>query len=372
MYLTFHLLHALPMHNLNRGSDGLPKSQFDGGVQRARLSSQSLKRPARLAFRETVANGGSLRTKNAAAVVTQIAQEWATDRGLAFDPKAGKQAAKKVIDALAKAEKADRGDAASETGATELDAKDNILLFAQAELETLARAIVEKQQAGDAPTAADFDLDFRSPALDIAAFGRMFASRADLSTQAAVAVSHAVTTHPMSLTVDYFTAVDDAPSEGRVDAGAGFLSLAYFTSGVYYRTFTIDPAQLRRSWSGFDAPSAPNEFGTLVRTLVKALPTGRLTNSNAHTQPFVLLAEEQRSRVAYEFETPVEPDEQGGYKAPSARRLAAERAAALAFDPANFGDAVVLASSPAIDFSAEEVHTLDDIVAFAVKKVFAQ
>jgi len=207
-FLTVHILTALPMHNLNRGADGLPKSQFDGGVQRARLSSQALKRPARVAFREATALG-SVRTKNAAALILGLAEKWAAEKELALDVKAAQADIKKVLTALAKADKK-RSDASGDTEDAE-EAKDNILLFAQTELETLARAVVEKQQSTQAVTLDDFILDFRSPALDIAAFGRMFANRADRSTHAAVAVSHAITTHPMALTVDYFTAVDDAP-----------------------------------------------------------------------------------------------------------------------------------------------------------------
>lgn len=368
-FLTVHILTALPMHNLNRGADGLPKSQFDGGVQRARLSSQALKRPARVAFREATALG-SVRTKNAAALILGLAEKWAAEKELALDVKAAQADIKKVLTALAKADKK-RSDASGDTEDAE-EAKDNILLFAQTELETLARAVVEKQQSTEAVTLDDFILDFRSPALDIAAFGRMFANRADRSTHAAVAVSHAVTTHPMALTVDYFTAVDDAPVEGRTDAGASFLSLAYFTSGVYYRTFTIDPVQLRRSWSRFDSPTARTEVATLVACLIKALPTGRITNSNAHTLPFLVLLEEQTTRTAYEFETPVENDDEGGYKRPSVRRLADQRRAALAFDPTSFVDAAYAGETYGADLAATQLDSLDSLADCVAEKVFVQ
>ncbi|MFV0550841.1 MAG: type I-E CRISPR-associated protein Cas7/Cse4/CasC, partial [Anaerorhabdus sp.] len=77
-FITAHILRALPMHNLNRDQNGLPKSQFDGGIQRGRLSSQSLKRPARIAFRDKVAKiagaPASIRTmdSNAAKMVVSI------------------------------------------------------------------------------------------------------------------------------------------------------------------------------------------------------------------------------------------------------------------------------------------------------------
>lgn len=378
-FLTFHLLTALPMHNLNRDQTGMPKSQFDGGVQRARLSSQALKRPARIAFREAVTSGGSYRTKHAAEITTQIATEWAQKEGREYDPVVGKKAIKAVIDSLVKSAK--KAAAAEQTDAEakdakdakdDEDAKDNILLFAHAELETLARAAVEAQHGGAAPTAADCILDFKSPALDVAAFGRMFADRSDLSTHAAVAVSHAVTTHPMALTVDYFTAVDDFEDETRTDSGAAHLGLTYYTSGVYYRTFTVDTDQMARSWSSIDAPTAPEEFALLIRAMLTSLPTGRLTNSNAHTRPYLILVEEQRSRVVYDFETPVQPERDGGYKRTSVAALAEQRALATTFDPANTVAALIQGETFSLDFQATEGTSLQDVVEFATERVFGK
>ena len=77
-FITVHILRALPMHNLNRDQNGLPKSQFDGGIQRARLSSQSIKRPARIAFRDAVAGipnaPASIRTMDSNAAKRVVAR----------------------------------------------------------------------------------------------------------------------------------------------------------------------------------------------------------------------------------------------------------------------------------------------------------
>ncbi|MEJ7689329.1 MAG: type I-E CRISPR-associated protein Cas7/Cse4/CasC [Nocardioidaceae bacterium] len=120
MFVTVHMLHALPLHNLNRDQSGLPKSQFDGGVQRARLSSQALKRAARSAYLGT-RTGRSLRTKNATDLATQIAVEYAATKKLTFDENAGRAAIKKVVDGLAKAEKTatdDKGKTAADVSST--------------------------------------------------------------------------------------------------------------------------------------------------------------------------------------------------------------------------------------------------------------
>src|SRR5690606_4448387 len=49
----------------------------------------------------------------------------------------------------------------------------------------------------------------RTGALSIAAFGRMFANANDRQTEAAIAVAPAITTHKLTIDIDYFTVVDD-------------------------------------------------------------------------------------------------------------------------------------------------------------------
>lgn len=360
-FITVNLLQALPMHNLNRDQNGLPKSQYDGGVQRARLSSQALKRPARLLFRDAISSmesaHGSVRTKEAAQVVNGLAVAYAESHGIVYDVKTGTARAKKVIDALA------AGDSKE---------SDNILFFSDAELETLARAVVDQAEAEEKALSEAFIQDLSSPSLDVAAFGRMFAKRSDLSTQAAVAVSHAVTTHQAKFTIDYFTALDEFQDEERTDAGAAHLGLAYYTSGVYYRSFTIDVAQLRRSWSGFNGETAPAQVRALVEALIKALPTGRLSNTNAHTVPFLVYVEEQRTRVSYEFETPVTPGaaDGGGYKEPSVEALAGQVALAKEFDPANVLRSAVQGERFGHDFPGEQLASVSDVAGFVTAAVF--
>src|SRR5665811_1187840 len=61
-YLTLHLLNALPWHNMNRDANGRPKRLKQGGVERAMLSSQSLKRAARVAYEDAVIADKSFRS----------------------------------------------------------------------------------------------------------------------------------------------------------------------------------------------------------------------------------------------------------------------------------------------------------------------
>lgn len=366
-FVTVHVVNVLPLHNLNRDQNGLPKSQFDGGVQRARLSAQSLKRAARVAYRD-LGHDESLRTRQAIEETLKVAVAYATQNELPFDEAAGKAAIKKVIDGLFKSEKKTaEKQAAAEKSGTEAKDSENIIFLSRVEIATLAHATVDKQQNAEEPTLDDVVADVSSPSLDIAAFGRMFASAPGRGTHAAIAVSHAATTHQMALTADYFSAVEDGD---QAHAGAGHIGMSYYTSGVYYRSFTIDTDQLNRSWSIMHVDGARETLGDLVKSLIRALPSGRSSNSNPYTTPALVLVETQDFRTAYEFDAPVEAAEEGGYKEGTIRGLAAQRGLALSFDPNNFGPALALGETYGENFLANEAADLDALAAFVVAATY--
>lgn len=385
-FVTTHVLVTLGMHNLNRDGNGLPKSQFDGGVQRARLSSQAIKRGARTLYREAGFRE-SIRSRLGALETVRRARDIATSRGVDLDlDKAidsavtsirslyagdtdaatlaqSRKRIKSLLDSPESATSEPEPPSADDDGQAK---KDTIAYLSLAELDALATSIVQSQAGGEALTT-DFIQDARSASLDIAAFGRMFAEQPNLGTQAAVAVSQATTVHQMQLVTDYFTAVEDLTNE---DVGAAHIGENYFTSGTYYRTFTIDVDQLARSWSAFDGPDARHALSVLVRSLILALPSGKVNGTNASVLPKFVLAENQNFRVAYGFDEPLTPGGNGGYTEPAVEELARERAEALRFDPSNFGAAVTCGDTFGADFQASSVDTLDDLVSFVVESVY--
>lgn len=353
-FVTVHLLHALPLHNLNRDQNGLPKTAFDGGVQRGRLSSQSLKRAARVALR----NGGfdlSVRTRLGAEQVLEAARTYGAANGLALDEKAAAKEASVIVRGLT-----------NKDANKDQDPEDseNVILLARAEITALGKAVVDAQHGGKAATEDDLVADCTSAALDVAAFGRMFAKAQTKGTQAAVAVSHAVTCHPIQFTVDYFSAVDDVKVD---DSGAAHIGMAYYTSGVYYHSFTIDVQQLRRSWTMFGQDGWREQMTALIKALITALPSGKDTNTAAHTLPLIVLAEAQHLRVNYGFDTPVQSGPEGGYAQTSALALAQQREIALTFDPTNFGESIAyVAGTVAVDLKSPTASSIDDLVRFVV------
>lgn len=328
-FLTIHSLTALPWHNLNRDDRGLPKQVREGGKARGRLSSQSLKRAIRVAYElESFTDGtGSLRSRELHTEIVRRAAIIAAKAGTPFDEKKAGKAAAKVVKSLTANEK-DTAD----TEASGTDAGDTITWLSGEEIDALAGVLA----AGGGPILASDIVSSSTGSLSIAAFGRMFAAQSNLQTEAAIAVGPATTTHPITVEVDYFTTVDDLGA-----GGAGHLGQAFYTSGVYYRSVTIDRKQLRDSWTGWDSPDANARLDLLVRSLVTALPTGKDNSSAPNTKPALVIAEVQAHRSAYEFHEPVMADSDGGYLNASIERLIRQAAAARDFDPDEFGDTIV-------------------------------
>ncbi len=334
-FLTIHSLTALPWHNLNRDDRGLPKQVREGGKARGRLSSQSLKRAIRVAYElESFADGtGSLRSRELHEEVVRRAAVIAEKAGTPFDEKEAKKAAAKVIKSLTAKEKEKEGEkGAADAAGSDSDTGDTITWLSGEEIDALAGALA----GGGGPILASDVVSSSTGSLSIAAFGRMFAAQSNLQTEAAIAVGPATTTHPITIEVDYFTTVDDLG-----DGGAGHLGQAFYASGVYYRSVTLDKKQLRDSWTGWDSPDAHARLSLLVRSLVTALPAGKDNSSAPNTKPALVIAEVQAHRGAYEFHEPVTADTDGGYLSGSIERLINQAAAARAFDPSEFGDTTV-------------------------------
>ena len=330
-FLTIHQLVSVPYANLNRDDTGSPKTCIQGGVIHGMLSSQSIKRSARTAY-EAASQNISVRSANLANAIVERAQEINPD----LNTKDAEKLAKKAVGALTKGAEKDDQDSNRSTW------------LSGEEIEATAQTIAEGQKVE--LDKAEFMGAGTTGALAIAAFGRMFANAASQNVEAAIAVSPAVTTHAATIDNDYFTTVDDNPTEEQ-GAGATFLGIAQYTNGVFYRSTTIDREQLHRSWSGIDNPEAKEQLAQMVEALLYALPKGKKNSTAPYVMPDFLLAETQSHRVAYDFEQPVKAkSKDGGYMTPSIERLKEQFDAARRFDPENFGDLCLVSGvNPAVE-----------------------
>ena len=315
-HLTISILTSVPYSNLNRDDNGTPKRVTVGGALRALHSSQSVKRGIRVAY-ENASLDRSVRSGNLAGEIVAKALEIDPQA----DEKALAKAAKTLVGTLTKGGgKEDSGDEGGSARSSWLS---------EEEITTAATTILGK-------TDANFIKEGKTGSLAIAAFGRMFANAPQKNTEAALSVSPGVTTHAATIETDYFSTVDDV-KEREGETGATFLGVAQYTNGIFYRTISVDKAQLKESWTGFGQENAEGNLRDLITAIIYGLPRGKENSTAPYIQPALVLAEEQQYRTAYDFETPVRNAQEGGYLAPSIEHLAKQYKQARNFDPDNFG-----------------------------------
>lgn len=268
-FLQFHLLTPYPPSNPNRDDQGRPKQAMIGGQPRLRLSSQSLKRAVRETafFMQDLAGHRGDRTKRIAEQLEKrLLQNGA-------EPAKARDAATKVAGIFSKLE-------AEKDGAAPLT---TTLAFVSPDEWGLAAALANQILAGEKlPVEKDLKrqvLRKADGAVDIAMFGRMLADDPDFNREAAVQVSHAITTHRALVEDDWFAAVDDLKTREE-DAGAGHLGETGFGSGVYYLYACVNADLLVENLAG-DRGLAKKGIGALTKALAIATPRGK-QNSFAH------------------------------------------------------------------------------------------
>jgi len=333
-YANIHLLTDLPFSNPNRDDTGAPKTATYGDVLRGRMSSQALKRPARLDFEGRSGADLTHRSKYASRRLAEKVHTLLAEAGTSLDEKAKAKLDQSIAKEIGKL-----------TGDSD-DAKATLVWLAEAELNELAVKIAGK--AGAEMDRADVDavLSQQTDSLTIALFGRMFANRADLTMEAAVQFGHAITTHEQQVDLDYFTAFDDLQAsydtpdtDGKVKgAGAGHLDVNEFTSGIFYRHIAIARDDLAANWAPLADPPADraeivDRLAAVVDSLLSTVPQGRASTASHDTPPrYVMVTFTPRpTSYAPAFETPVAASDQGGYARPSVDALAAYADKALRY-----------------------------------------
>jgi CRISPR system Cascade subunit CasC len=297
--IELHILQSFPVSCLNRDDVGAPKTAVFGGVNRARISSQCLKRAIReLAQEESPALFAGNRSR---LIITPVADALKAN-GVA-DPLAT-EIAKQVGDYLATADAA-----AAKKG--ELKVK-TLMFLSLAEIAALGKELattvkddpkakIEKAIAKACKSAALKD------AADIAIFGRMVASDHSLTLEGAGMFSHALSTHKADNDLDFFSAVDDLQSQD--EAGAGMTGTLEFTSATYYRYAALNLDLLARYLAALSVEERKTVVRTFLRAVILAVPGARKNSMNAHTLPCYVLGltkdKGQPLQLINAFEKPV-------------------------------------------------------------------
>lgn len=316
MFIELHILQSFAPSNLNRDDTGNPKDTEFGGVRRARISSQCIKRSIRThpVFAQTTQVDLAVRTRWITRLIAEPLQT----------------AGKPADQALAVAE-------AFATQYSKLDKNHTaVLLYLSAsEIKQAVQAILDNWNQANAATEKGKnpfveelaknmfkDLKNRTSAPDIAMFGRMLAEKPELNIDAACQVAHAISTHRVNMEMDFYTAVDDLL--GKEETGAGMMGVLPFNSACFYRYVRIDWNQLLANLNR-DHELARRTVEAFLRAAVLAVPTGKQNSYAANNPPDFLLGvvrqDGQAWSLANAFEKPVRFDAGGGYVAPSIKAL---------------------------------------------------
>lgn len=315
--IELHILQSFPVTCLNRDDLGSPKSAVFGGVTRARISSQCLKRAIRMRAKEICPD--LFKGDRSRLIVEQIEKEVA-NKGV--DEAMALEAAKRLCDHLA------TFDTQAEKSKGALKVK-TLMFLSPAEIvqagEELAAALhtgaVDDKKIKDAAKRMK-DVKLKDAA-DIALFGRMVASDHSLTVEGAALFSHALSTHRAESDVDFFTAVDDRQKEDpsvmdEDRAGSGMMGTLEYNSATYYRYVGLnvemlwDRDHLEPIQSKEDREKILNAF---LRACLMAVPSARRNSMNGSTLPgYVLGVVRDRShplQLVNAFEQPVRPKQEG-------------------------------------------------------------
>ena len=283
-FVQIHLLASYPPSNPNRDDLGRPKTARMGGVERLRISSQSLKRAWRTSeiFEAALGDHIGKRTKRLGREVynklisAEIPQEEAIKWARMIAEQFGKLEEQKIP-------KPKKGEERTEKQ-----------LFDLLDIKQLAHISVEEQQAvsrlveqmiaeNREPSDSELAL-LQTPAatVDIALFGRMLADSPANNVEAACQVAHAISVHPVVVEDDYFTAVDDL-NTGELERGSAHLGEFGFAAALMYEYICIDRELLIDNLGG-NTELAGKTVAALIEAASRVAPSGK-QNSFANRVP---------------------------------------------------------------------------------------
>ena len=300
-FVQLHFLTAYPPSNPNRDDQGRPKTAIYGGATRLRLSSQSLKRAARLsdAMKEALKGHMGERTQRLGEeVLRHLVGKGANDK------RAG-EIAKTIADIFGKLDEA-------AIKKNPMNVRIRQLAFISPEERKTAFEWADRMLSGEEAPDNLKELVLRTAdgAVDVAMFGRMLADDPEYNREAAVQLSHAITTHRTIVEDDWYTAVDDLKQPAE-DAGAAFVDEASFGSGVYYLYACVDTGLLVENLDG-DRDLAQLAISAVAEAFATSSPSGKRNSFSHHTRAGYIRAEsgsQQPRSLASAFLKPVTGDD---------------------------------------------------------------
>jgi len=301
-FIQLHLLTSYPPANLNRDDLGRPKTAVMGGVQRLRISSQSLKRAWRTSdlFQDKLSDHLGIRTKDMGYKIREalvsgrsldtVLKGQKTDGDKEKLP-AGK--AKEIALAIAGVFGKLKS-ATKEHPDSDLEIE-QLAHASQEEIKAISDLLESIRKTGRVPDDNELNLLRKKiKAVDISLFGRMLASSPDFNVEAAAQVAHAITVHKVAVEDDYFTAVDDL-NKGEADMGAGHIGETEFAAGLFYLYICINRDLLLNNIQN-DEALAGKTIQALTEAAATIAPIGKQNSFGSRAYASYILAEKGRKQ----------------------------------------------------------------------------
>jgi CRISPR system Cascade subunit CasC len=384
MLIEIHMIQNHSPANLNRDDLGAPKTCIFGGVTRARISSQCLKRSIRRSadFQTAMERDGGVRTRRLISILAEKAHDSAPPR--------------EIVDFVAEA--FNQGGVKRAPTRDDPDATNILMFIPQSTIEKMAGKVREHWNPKEGK-ACNLTKDLaeclgeRAKVPDIALCGRMteldsegLFRQIDFHVEAALSAAHAISTHEVVNEVDYFTAVDDCAK----GAGAGHVNEGMYASACFYKYFCIDWSQLLENLDN-DGTLAQLTLRQFMLAVAMSTPSGKQHSFAAFNPPSGILVEikaDRRTPISYAnaFADPVPLRAQRGLIGESVARLGQYvhemskgygiEAKRFWFSPAmryplNWVDsnAKPEQEKPVVEEQDHNVRSLDDLVKCVVAKV---
>lgn len=324
MFIELHMLQNFSPSNLNRDDTNNPKDCIFGGVRRARISSQCIKKSIREHpyFSKTTQVNLAFRSRYIARKIMNTLEE--------------KKLSNENLDSVVKVFVAEMlGGIDIQKQNWQEDPQSKVLYFFSDEeifkisqiisdnLDEMGKIVsglrieshitkkfseqkdrkLKKYISMVLPKKGDLS---RTSCPDIAMYGRMLANEPSLSMDAACQVAHAISTHQVNMEFDFFTAVDDL--QEREETGAGMMGIIGYNAATYYRYARIDFDQLLKNL-GNDASLARKSVEGFLRAAAHAVPSGKQNSFAAQNPPSFLMAVTRDDGMSWSlanaFEKPV-------------------------------------------------------------------
>jgi CRISPR system Cascade subunit CasC len=372
-FVEIHVLQNFAPSNLNRDDTGAPKDAIFGGVRRARISSQCLKRSVREYFKENNAEFVAKRTKRILENLKETLVPKLNGKKGYSDENLDK-AIESAINCIGVKDKKVKVGKDKKTDVLLFLSPKEILDFASTIEETfgdLLKAKVSEEVAKRLSDCIDGENKGRL-SLDVALFGRMLAVMPEKSQDAACQVAHALSTHAVDREFDFYTAVDDLKPGDT--SGADMIGTVEFNSACFYRYAVVDWDKLSKNLQG-DTEQAKKGMRAFLEGFVVAEPTGKQNTFAAHNPPEFVVVKVRKDgaprNVANAFEVPVRNRKDQSLVGESANKLV-EKDKALQSAYGGDGKTFVLNLTGAkLEGYATEVKTLQELLDKAMASVEA-